>query len=96
MNAKVVLLVEDEALILLDIEAALVDEGFDVVPAINGAKAMEIFEADPSGIDAVVTDINLGKGPNGWDLVNHIRTHQSEIPVVDRPPFHRTPKRFRF
>ena len=82
MNAKVVLLVEDEALILLDIEAALVDEGFDVVPAINGAKAMEAFDADPSGIDAVVTDINLGKGPNGWDLANHIRAHQSEIPVV--------------
>ena len=47
MNAKVVLLVEDEALILLDIEAALVDQGFDVIPAINGAKAMEAFDADP-------------------------------------------------
>ena len=82
MNSKVVLLVEDEALILMDIEAALVDEGFDVVTAINGAKAIEVFEANPARVDAVVTDINLGKGPNGWELVRHIRAHQSEMPIV--------------
>jgi DNA-binding response OmpR family regulator len=82
MSCRVVLLVEDEALILLDIEAALVEEGFQVVTAIDGSKAVEAFEADPSRFDAVVTDINLGKGPNGWDLARQIRQQKPGLPIV--------------
>ena len=82
MSFRVVLLVEDEALILLDIEAALVDEGFQVVTATNGSKAIEAFEADPIRIDAVVTDINLGKGPSGWELARQIRQQKPEMPIV--------------
>lgn len=82
MSCRVVLLVEDEALILLDIEAALVEEGFQVVTAINGSKAVEAFEADPTHIDAVVTDINLGKGPTGWELARQVRQRKPEMPIV--------------
>ena len=82
MSCRVVLLVEDEALILLDIEAALAEEGFQVVTAINGSKALESFEADPMRIDAVVTDINLGRGPNGWDLARQVRQQKPEMPIV--------------
>tara|TARA_R100000935_G_scaffold13666_1_gene27329 strand:+ start:11609 stop:11980 length:372 start_codon:yes stop_codon:yes gene_type:complete len=82
MKSKVILVIEDEALILLDIENALVEEGFEVVTANNGSRAIKTFDADPSRIDAVLTDINLGKGSRGWDIAHHIRKHTSSMPIV--------------
>lgn len=73
MKSKVILLIEDEQLILMDVETALVEEGFEVVTANNGRRAIETFDADPSRIHAVVTDIQLGSGPSGWDIGHHIR-----------------------
>ena len=82
MSCRTILLVEDEALILMDIEAALIEEGFQVVTAMNGIRASETFEADPTRIDAVVTDISLGKGLNGWCLARQIRQQMPEMPIV--------------
>ncbi len=82
MTSRVVLLIEDDPLILMDVEAALVDEGFEVVTANNGMRAMKAFDADTSRIHAVVTDIRLGKGPSGWDVGHHVRKAIPAIPVV--------------
>jgi DNA-binding response OmpR family regulator len=48
-----VLLVEDEALILLDVEAGLEEQGFAVVFAKSAKEAMERFDKDPSAIKAL-------------------------------------------
>ncbi len=82
MKSKVILVVEDEALILMDIENALIEEGFEVITANNGSRANDTFDANPSRIDGVVTDINLGKGARGWDIAHHIRKHTSSMPIV--------------
>jgi len=82
LKSRVILLIEDEPLILMDVEAALIEEGFEVVTATDGMLAVEAFDADPSRIDAVVTDIRIGKGPSGWEIGHHVRKAVPTMPVV--------------
>ena len=79
---KTVLLIEDDPLILMDVEATLIDEGFEIITAENGTLAIETFDADASRIDAIVTDIRLGSGPNGWDIGHHVREAVPTMPLV--------------
>lgn len=82
MKSKVILLIEDEPLILMDVEATLIEEGFEVVIATNGMSAIAAFDADSSRINAVVTDIRLGDGPSGWDIGHYVREAVPTMPVV--------------
>ena len=82
MNENAVLLVEDEALILLDVEAGLEEQGFAVVCAKNAKEAIEQFDKDPAAIKALVTDIRLGNGALGWEVARHLRQAVSTMPVV--------------
>jgi DNA-binding response OmpR family regulator len=77
-----VLLVEDEALIRLDLEDALRDAGFEVVSAANGQAALRILEADPRQVHAVASDIRLGRGPDGWDVAKRARELDPAMPVI--------------
>jgi DNA-binding NarL/FixJ family response regulator len=62
-----VILVEDEAMsrsLLCDV---LTGAGFEVEPCASATEALQAFKGfDP---DALVTDIDLGQGPSGLDLV---------------------------
>ena len=82
MNDGAVLIVEDEALILLDLEATLLEAGFQVVGVNTAAKAIAAFDADPSKFRALVSDIRLGSGQSGWEVARHLRQTSSTIPVV--------------
>ncbi len=82
MNQNVVLLVEDEAFILLDIQAGLEEKGFMVVCTKNAEEAITRFDEDPSAIAALVTDIRLGDGASGWDVARHLRQTVPTMPVV--------------
>jgi DNA-binding response OmpR family regulator len=58
MNKRV-LVVEDDALLAIDIANQLSDAGFDVVgPATSAAKALRLV--GETGCDAAVLDVNLG------------------------------------
>lgn len=67
IDARRVLLVEDEAMsrtLLTDVVRAA---GYDVVPCADAKSAMKALrDFDP---DAVITDIDLGTGPSGLDLI---------------------------
>lgn len=76
------LLVEDETLILLELEDSLTAEGFDVVTASSGAKAITAIDKDAGRFSGLVTDIRLGKGPDGWELARRIREEVPRMPVV--------------
>lgn len=82
MSSTVVLVVEDESIIVLDVEHSLVAAGFEVVPAVNGANAIAAFDDSPERFGALVTDIRLGRGPNGWDVARHVRGIISNLPVI--------------
>jgi DNA-binding response OmpR family regulator len=76
------LLVEDEPLIQLDLKDALTEAGFEVVEVTDGGKALAELDADAERFQAVVTDIRLGAGPNGWEVGRHARELVPTMAVI--------------
>lgn len=81
-DRDLLLLVEDEALIRMVLEDTLSDAGFKVVAASNGSKAVEELATNPARFRAVVTDIRLGRGPDGWDVARRAREVEPTMPVL--------------
>lgn len=82
MSNVTLLVVEDEPLILEILEAALTDGGFEVVVAPSGAAAIAAIEADPERFGAVLTDIRLGSGADGWAVATRARELIGCLPIV--------------
>jgi DNA-binding response OmpR family regulator len=82
MDGGTVLVVEDETLILMDIEAALEEAGFAVTGTTSVESALTAFAADPHTFKALITDIRLGLGKSGWDLAREIRATKPALPVI--------------
>jgi DNA-binding response OmpR family regulator len=82
MSTIILLLVEDDKTLQTLLESALQDEGFEVVIAGNGTKALAKLNADKAQFKGLITDIRLGAGPNGWDIGHRAREVFSGIPVV--------------
>ena len=69
MNVRV-LIVEDEALLAIDIAVHLTNAGFSVVgPAASVAKALKLIEED--GCDIAILDVNL-RGENSEPIARHL------------------------
>ncbi len=81
-NSGAVLVVEDETLILLDLESALEEAGFEVVAAASAERAIAAFDDNPGKFRALLSDIRLGRGLSGWEVTRHVRQTNSTIPVV--------------
>ncbi|BCM19267.1 response regulator [Mesorhizobium sp. J8] len=82
MDGGTILVVEDETLILMDIEAALEEAGFAVRGVTSAESALTAFDAEPDTFKALVTDIRLGPGKSGWDLAREIRATKPALPVI--------------
>ena len=94
MNDRVhILLVEDEAVLALDLSDLLEAEGYTVVgPARSGARALELFAQHP--VDLVLCDISIQGEWDGIETAARLRA-QRPVPVVyltahgDRPTLDR-------
>lgn len=76
-----VLIVEDDALIQLEVEAALRDGGYLTDTESSGEAAIGRLETN-TNIRALITDINLIGEKTGWDVARRAREIFSDIPVV--------------
>ncbi len=77
-HGKLILVVEDEYDIGDIIEHYLKREGMQVLRAMNGKQAIELFNAH--SIDLVLLDIKLPE-MNGWEILTKIRQKQ-QTPVI--------------
>lgn len=78
-----ILVVEDETLVHELIEPALTEAGYAVHQATNGGEALSFIEKDGAApLRALITDINLGAGPTGWDLATRARELHPDLPVI--------------
>lgn len=77
-----ILIVEDEALILLALVDVFEEAGFLVLEASDGSEAMGLIDSYASKIDVLLTDIRLGTGPDGWDVARHARSQLAKLPIV--------------
>jgi CheY-like chemotaxis protein len=69
---ETILLVEDEAALLLVTTKGLTMLGYQVLTATNGEEAFELWEKNRDIIDLVLTDMRMPKGMNGLDLAQKI------------------------
>ena len=74
-----ILVVDDEPSLLLTISANLELEGFEVVEATDGARALELTRQGP--FDLVLSDIRM-PGMSGVDLFHELRRSHADMPVV--------------
>jgi DNA-binding response OmpR family regulator len=77
--SKKVLVVDDEENIRLLYKEELVEEGYDVILAENGYKAIEI--AKKTDIDIVVLDIKMPK-IDGIDTLRKLKEVKRDLPVI--------------
>ena len=79
-DSRSVLVVEDDGLLRDLIARALEGRGFVVETAASAADAKRAFgRLDPDG---AVIDIELGAGPNGFDLAEALRSAAPHLPIV--------------
>jgi DNA-binding NtrC family response regulator len=75
-----VLIVEDEAAIRLALSGLLRREGYEVEQAESGEAALVRLRGET--FDLVLTDLALGAGPSGMDVLRASRELHAEAPVV--------------
>jgi DNA-binding response OmpR family regulator len=82
MPNVLLLLAEDERAIADLLTTALTDAGYQIAVAKNGNEAMSEVEADAGRFRAIVTDIHLGTGPEGWEVARRARELVPTMPII--------------
>jgi DNA-binding response OmpR family regulator len=80
-DMKKVLIIEDEPDILDVVRLALVPDGYQILAATTGEKALEMAVTDPP--DLILLDIML-PGRSGLDVCQQLKNdpHTQEIPII--------------
>ena len=81
-HPPVVLVVEDEELLQLVIHDGLKDGGVDVRVVASAREALALLQSELVKYSALVTDINLADGYNGWDVARQAREIDPSLAVV--------------
>ena len=81
-NSVLILIVEDQILIATDVENSLQEGGFETHLADNGKKAIALLEGGEVSVAGLVTDIDLGAEPDGWNVAQRARELNPLIPIV--------------
>jgi CheY-like chemotaxis protein len=76
-----ILFVEDNRLSSMISCTVLRDAGYDVVAAFDAEEAAAVIDGQ-SKLSALVTDINLGPGEDGFDVARRARAAYPHLPVV--------------
>ncbi len=76
------LLVEDENLIAIALQDELLGAGYAVVIASDGDAALKELNEDAARFRAVITDVRLGAGPDGWAVAHAAREISPAVAIV--------------
>jgi CheY-like chemotaxis protein len=80
--APLLMYVEDEPVIQELGLAAFEEAGFAVAAVASGIEAMAALDDGAKALKALITDIDLGTGPNGWMVARRARELCPELPIV--------------
>jgi CheY-like chemotaxis protein len=81
-SATLLLLAEDDDAIRPALEDVLREGGFELEIANSGGEALAILEQCKDKLRGLITDINLGPGPDGWEVAKRGRELIPTLPVV--------------
>jgi DNA-binding response OmpR family regulator len=78
-----ILVVDDEAAVRESVRFVLVQAGYEVIEAADGAQAMETVRAgdNPSLLDAVILDLYMPK-IHGQEVIFYLRSKFPAIPII--------------
>jgi DNA-binding response OmpR family regulator len=82
VDAILLLLVEDDHGVQQMLHTELTDAGFQVIVVSNGTQAITQLEEKAAQLRAIITDIRLGTGPDGWEVARRARELIPDMPVV--------------
>lgn len=77
-----VLVVEDDPLLRGVVEDALDEGGFKVAAAGSAEEAISILRGKATVYCALITDINLPDGIDGWEIARTAREINAGLPVI--------------
>lgn len=80
-DRPVILLVEDEALTIMDLGDVLEDGGYETVQCASAERALSILETR-SDICGLITDVELSGKVNGFDLANSVSQARPHLPIL--------------
>lgn len=80
-NGESILVVDDEASLARLVTETLLELGYRPVAFTSSAAALEVFRADPSRFDAVITDERM-PGMTGSSLIRELRGARRDIPIL--------------
>lgn len=79
MSGESILVAEDDPSILTGLELNLGMEGYRVLAAADGARALELAEREP--LDLAILDVMLPR-MNGFEVLEAVRRRDPELPVI--------------
>jgi DNA-binding response OmpR family regulator len=80
--STIVLIVEDEVLTRNLLESAFIEAGYEVCILSSGPEAMSFLDGCSDSPRGLVTDIDLGAAPNGWQIGRRARELSPLIAVI--------------
>jgi two-component system, OmpR family, response regulator ResD len=78
MSKDQILVVDDNEDIRFFVKSALTPEGFEVIEAVNGTQALEIFRKQEPSV--IILDLSIGQ-PDGFEVCREIRK-VSTVPII--------------
>lgn len=63
-------------------ELVLIQAGYCVTWARDGLEALEKLPPEAPPVNAVISDIQLGEGPDGWQVARWARSRHPGIPII--------------
>ncbi|AMK26198.1 response regulator [Sphingobium sp. TKS] len=78
----IILVVEDEALVSMNVCEFLVDQEFTVFAAQDVEEALGVLHQLDGRIDLVFTDVNMPGAQDGFDLVREVSRRWPEIRIL--------------
>jgi DNA-binding response OmpR family regulator len=81
MSHRILLVENDDRLCAL-LDPALAEAGHWVVRARSGLEALSRLTPKAPPVDLVVTEVDLGGGPDGWQVSRRARLRWPGLPVI--------------
>lgn len=81
-SPKTVLVVEDEALIRMNVADYLADRGFHILEAANADEAIAVASDGRHAIHAVFTDVRMPGSMDGFSLAAWFRENRRSLPII--------------
>ena len=80
-GSETILVVDDDTGVLMSVSESLRSAGYQVLEALNGAAALELYLSSVDPIDLVLTDIIM-PGIDGRNLLKKLTSISKELPVI--------------